>query len=115
MRCGSESLTRHMIRSTMLRMPSARVRSGLFAVLLPVAASCKSAPVQQAKCPEIDMSAEWVRVSRAWSDEQGLQWSNDSLRKVLLTLRDRDQAARADFGARAGDSTYGRQLMRLDS
>jgi hypothetical protein len=84
-------------------------------VLITIATSCKSAPVQQAKCPEIDMTAEWVRVNRAWSDERGLQWSNDSLRTVLLTLRDRDQAARADFGARAGDSTYARQLMRLDS
>jgi hypothetical protein len=30
-------------------------------------------------------------------------------------LRDRDQTARTDFGARATDTLYGRQLMSLDS
>jgi hypothetical protein len=44
-----------------------------------------------------------------------LRWSNDSLRRVLLAMRDRDQAPRAEFGARVGDTLYGRRLMRLDS
>jgi hypothetical protein len=34
---------------------------------------------------------------------------------VLLSLRDRDQTARQDFGARVGDSSYARQLIALDS
>ena len=49
------------------------------------------------------------------SNETGLRWSNDSLRRVLLTLGDRDQAPRAEFGARVGDTLYARQLMSLDS
>ena len=44
-----------------------------------------------------------------------MRWRNDSLRRVLLTMRDKDQAARADFGAHVSDTLYGRQLMRLDS
>jgi hypothetical protein len=63
----------------------------------------------------VDTSAAWARVSRAWSDEAGLRWSNDSLRRVLLSLRDRDQAARAELDARAGDTLHARQLMRLGS
>lgn len=70
---------------------------------------------QASPCPAIDTLAAWVRVSRAWSNEAGLRWSNDSLRRVLLALRDRDQALRAEFGARATDSTYVRSLTRLDS
>jgi hypothetical protein len=85
------------------------------AMLVGVLASCKSVAVQQSACPQVDASAAWARISRAWSDETGLRWSNDSLRHVLLSLRDRDQAARAEFGARVGDTLYGRQLMRLDS
>ena len=84
----------------------------LFAVLL---AGCHSVPVQQSRCPQMDPTAGWARISRAWSDEAGLRWSNDSLRHVLLTLVDRDQAARAEFGARVTDSLYARQLIRLDS
>jgi hypothetical protein len=70
---------------------------------------------QEPPCPPLDTAAAWARANRAWSDERGLRWSNDSLRRALLTLRDRDQAPRAEFGARAGDTLYGRQLMRLDS
>jgi hypothetical protein len=66
-------------------------------------------------CPTVDTTAAWVQVSRAWATETGLRWSNDSLRGVLLSMRDRDQAPRADFGARVGDTLYVRQLMRLDS
>lgn len=84
-------------------------------LLVGVLASCQSIAVHQSLCPETDTSAGWARISRAWSDETGLRWSNDSLRQVLLSLRDRDQAARAEFGARVGDTLYGRQLMTLDS
>ena len=98
---------------------SAAFRYGLHpfcvVLLVGVLASCRSVAVQQSRCPQMDPSADWARVSRAWSDEAGSIWSNDSLRQVLLSLRDRDQAARTEFGARAGDTVYGRQLMRLDS
>ena len=70
---------------------------------------------QTPPCPEPDSTAPWVRVGRAWSDETHAHWSDDSLRRVLLAMRDRDQAARADFGARVTDSSYLRQLMATDS
>lgn len=70
---------------------------------------------QAPACPAIDTLAPWVRVSRAWSNEAGVRWSNDSLRRVLLALVDRDQALRADFGARATDSSYVRSLTSQDS
>src|SRR5687768_8494724 len=87
----------------------------LTALLVGIVASTQSVAAQQSACPQMDSTAAWARVSRAWSDEKGLRWSNDSLRTVLLSLRDRDQAARAEFGARVRDSLYARQLMRLDS
>ena len=70
---------------------------------------------QVSPCPPLDTASAWARTNRAWSNETGLHWSNDSLRRVLLTLRDRDQAARAQFGARMNDTLYGRQLLSLDS
>ena len=69
----------------------------------------------QTACPPIDTTAAWARVNRAWQNENGLRWSNDSLRQVLLDLRDRDQADRANFGARVGDTLYVRKLIALDS
>lgn len=66
-------------------------------------------------CPPLDTTAAWARTSRAWSDEAGLRWSNDSLRRVLLALVERDQAPRAEFGARMGDTVYARKLISLDS
>jgi len=73
------------------------------------------AALQADSCPPIDTTAAWVRTSRAWSSEAGLRWSNDSLRRVLLALGERDQAPRAEFGARAGDTLYARKLISLDS
>ena len=93
---------------------SLRNRSRL-ALLLGVLAPCRHAAGQRSPCPPLDTAAAWARANRAWSDEMGLRWSNDSLRRVLLNLRDRDQAPRAEFGARVGDTLYGRQLMSLDS
>jgi len=69
---------------------------------------------QSAPC-SLDTTAAWAQASRAWSNETGLRWSHDSLRRVLLTLRDRDQAPRAEFGARVGDTLYVRQMLSLDS
>jgi len=91
-----------------------RYRASLV-LLVAVLSPFRHAPGQGAACPPLDAAADWARISRAWSDERGLRWSNDSLRRVLLTLRDRDQAPRAEFGARVGDTLYGRKLMSLDS
>lgn len=66
-------------------------------------------------CAPLDSTAAWARVNRAWSNEAGLHWTNDSLRRVLLDLADRDQAARVSFGAHATDTAYGRRLIALDS
>jgi hypothetical protein len=62
----------------------------------------------------VDSLAPWAVVNRNWSRESGTTWSNDSLRRVLLALERKDQEARRDFGRRAMDSTYGRQLIELD-
>ena len=70
---------------------------------------------QGTPCPALDTTAAWARVNRSWSREAGLRWSNDSLRRVLLTLRDRDQALRAEYGARAGDTLYVKRMMTEDS
>lgn len=69
----------------------------------------------QSACPPPDSLAPWARVSRAWSAESGQRWSNDSLRQLLIELRDQDQLARRDFGARFTDSAYVRQVNALDS
>jgi len=82
----------------------------LLALLAPLA----HAGGQSSPCP-LDTTAAWAAASRAWSNETGLRWSDDSLRRVLLAMRERDQAPRAEFGARAGDSLYARQLLSLDS
>jgi hypothetical protein len=70
---------------------------------------------QGPSCAPLDSTAAWARVNRAWSNEAGLHWTNDSLRRVLLDLADRDQAARVSFGAHATDTAYGRRLIALDS
>ena len=84
-------------------------------LLLPLLAPFRDGSGQASSCSVFDTTAAWAVVSRAWSSETGLRWSNDSLRLVLLSLRDRDQAPRAEFGARIGDSLYVRRLMTLDS
>ena len=88
---------------------------GVIAIVLGLLTPCSQAAGQAAPCPPLDTTVAWALANRAWSNETGVRWSNDSLRRVLLTLRDRDQAARAEFGARVADTLYGRQLMRLDS
>lgn len=52
---------------------------------------------------------------RIWRQEGESRWTNDSLRHVLLALRDADQAAREEFGRRVGDSAYARRLVAVDS
>lgn len=88
---------------------------GAWACLLGSVAPLRRGVAQGSACPPLDTASAWARTNRAWSNETGLQWSNDSLRRVLLALGDRDQAARAQFGARISDSLYVRQLASLDS
>jgi uncharacterized protein DUF6624 len=89
------------------------ISAGLLAVaLLACPAGLRG---QEPRCPPLDSLAPWARVNRAWSVESDRGWSNDSLRHVLLALRDQDQAIRRDFGARVGDTAYARQLIALDS
>jgi hypothetical protein len=90
--------------------PNTRLTLLVVGLLVPCVVLGQSPP-----CPPLDTTAAWARASRTWSNESGLRWSNDSLRQALLMLRDRDQAPRAEFGARVGDTLYGRQLMSLDS
>ncbi len=87
------------------------------AVLLSACGTTPGArPVSQIPvCTPLDSTAAWARANRAWSQEAGQSWSNDSLRRVLLELRDQDQSARADFGSRIGDSVYARHLTTIDS
>jgi hypothetical protein len=86
-----------------------------FAILLLGLLGTPAMGTAQAPCPPLDTTAAWARVNRGWANEAGLRWSNDSLRRVLLDLRERDQAARVAFGARASDTLYIRKLMALDS
>ena len=104
-------MTLHFARTTRMSFPD-RPR---LALLLGFLALARTVPGQTSPCAPPDTTAAWARVSRAWSTETGLRWSNDSLRRVLLAMRDRDQAARAEFGARVGDTLYARRLMSLDS
>jgi hypothetical protein len=68
---------------------------------------------QSSRC-DIDSLAPWAVISRNWSREAGLNWSNDSLRTVLLALERQDQEDRRDFGARVQDTMYVRRLIQLD-
>jgi hypothetical protein len=72
-----------------------------------------SGGAQSTKCA-IDSTATWATVNRNWSRETGATWSNDSLRRVLLALERQDQEPRRDYGMRANDSSYIRQLIALD-
>jgi Family of unknown function (DUF6624) len=83
--------------------------------LLGFLAPLQNAAGQASPCPQVDTAAGWARANRAWSNEVGVRWGNDSLRRVLLSLRDRDQSPRAEFGARVDDTLYARQLISLDS
>ncbi|MEX2284140.1 MAG: DUF6624 domain-containing protein [Gemmatimonadota bacterium] len=86
-----------------------------FAVLLLAFLVTPALGTAQTSCPPLDTAAAWARVNRGWANEAGLRWSNDSLRRVLLDLRERDQAARVEFAARATDTLYIRTLMARDS
>lgn len=91
------------------------MRSTRVLLLLALAVPFDRTAGQATPCPPLDTTASWASVNRAWSQEAGVRWSHDSLRHVLLAMRDRDQAARADFGARVTDTLYGRALISLDS
>ena len=80
--------------------------------LLLLLCSATPALAQTSRCV-IDSTAPWALVNRAWS-RSGTTWSNDSLRRVLLALEQKDQADRQNFGARAADTAYTRRLEELD-
>lgn len=80
------------------------------ALLWPALAASQAAP-----CPPLDSLAPWARVQRAWQSERGQTWTDDSLRRELIRLRDEDQADRAEFWARMADSAYVRQVAARDS
>jgi hypothetical protein len=80
-----------------------------------MAAPLHRTAAQAPHCPPFDSTTSWAQVNRAWSNETSLHWSNDSLRRVLLALRDQDQAVRADVGAHVSDTLYGRQMKSTDS
>lgn len=82
-------------------------------VVLAMASPGTGATAQESRC-EIDSLAPWAVVSRTWSREVNLRWSNDSLRRVLLDLAREDQEGRREFGARVTDSSYARRLIELD-
>lgn len=92
---------------------SHRLSAGV--LLLGLLAPLAPAGGQSSPCPPLDTTAAWAEVNRAWSDETGVRWSHDSLRRVLLAMGERDQAPRAEFGARMGDTLYARRLLSLDS
>jgi hypothetical protein len=89
------------------------VRAGGLALAISTAVT--AARGQSPGCAPLDTTASWAQVLRQWHSEAGRSWTNDSLRQVLLGLRDADQAARAEFAQRVGDSSYARQLMATDS
>jgi hypothetical protein len=84
-------------------------------VLLALTVIPTALAAQGTRCPPIDSLAPWARVQRAWQAETGQRWTNDSLRRQLLRMREEDQAERRNFGARLGDSAYVRRLMANDS
>ncbi|HEU4631998.1 MAG TPA: DUF6624 domain-containing protein [Gemmatimonadaceae bacterium] len=60
----------------------------------PAAAQQSPADSIATACMASDTATAWRRVSAAWSDERGHTWSNDSLRRRLIALGERDQAVR---------------------
>ena len=91
-----------------------KMRASALLLMLGFLAPCRTTAAQTS-CPPPDTAASWVRASRLWSNERGLRWRNDSLRRVLLAMGEEDQGARAEFGARTVDSLYVRRLTQLDS
>jgi len=94
---------------------SLRKQLGVLLPLLGIAAPLQRTAAQTPHCPPFDTTASWAQVNRAWSNELSLHWSDDSLRSVLLALRDQDQAVRADVGAHVSDTLYGRRMKNTDS
>lgn len=63
-----------------------------------------------------DTTEAWVRVAMGWAREAPGAWSNDSLRKALLSLGRADQDARQGITPeQLKDTTFDRQLMLGDS
>lgn len=81
------------------------------------AAQSSSADAQVDACMQADTNAHWQQVSRAWADESGLSWSNDSLRQVLLGLAERDQSVRqpGQLADSMDTPTFRRRMRAADS
>jgi hypothetical protein len=75
------------------------------------AGRCSTAEIEQP-----DSTAQWVRVSRQWSQETPGAWSNASLRNELLALGKADQDAREGITPeKMEDTAFERLVMRGDS
>jgi hypothetical protein len=65
---------------------------------------------------DFDTTGHWYQVARAWSDESQQDWTNDSLRMVLLDMEQEDQSVRRDLTPeRLTDSSFIRQMHVVDS
>lgn len=87
----------------MLAAPAAAQRSALDSIA--------------ATCMARDTSTAWQRVSAAWADERDSTWRNDSLRRQLIALAERDQAVRnaPALADSMRDSAFVRRMAERDS
>jgi hypothetical protein len=91
--------------------------AALAATVAPAAAQGSALDSVVAACAARDTSTAWQRVSAAWTDERDSTWSNDSLRRQLIALGQRDQAVR-DAPAIAdsmADTAFVRRMAQRDS
>lgn len=93
--------------------PPLHIPAGLLLAL--VFATLPASATAQSPCPDVDTTAAWARVLKAWQNETQDTWTHDSLRGALLRLGQRDQAIRADYGTRSDDTAFTRELIRQDS
>lgn len=112
---AADQLTFAHLLIHLLAMLTRRKLLGLLLLHASIAGPLHRMRAQTPHCPPFDTTASWAQVNRAWSNELSLHWSDDSLRSVLLALRDQDQAVRADVGAHVSDTLYGRQMKSTDS
>ena len=100
---------------------AARRAAGLLLALAAAACVTRSAPPAPPAPTngvpgQLDTTQGWVQVLTRWSDESAHDWTNDSLRNVLVEMARADQAARAGLtAARASDTAFMRNMARVDS
>jgi hypothetical protein len=67
-------------------------------------------------CMARDTSTAWMRIGMAWAAEQPGAWKNDSLRRVLLAMGEKDQAIRqGSLTDSARNPDFARRLWVTDS